>query len=136
MSNESTEHTPGPCRIIREGEANWIECKACGLLTPKRCILESLCPDCRKGLATLQAEIDGMAEGQYLMIVGTVIDHMMTGTRKVGIERDGTIKVMYTDGIIESRAADQSILQTHPRMPGMVIKLVGFVQANRATGQD
>lgn len=72
-----------------------------------------------------------LKDGHWLLIVAPTIEHMMTGTRRVGVMKDGTIMVEYEDGTIEERKAVDSLLGTMDADSPSLFALVGYVQDGR-----
>jgi len=54
----------------------------------------------------------GLKPGEFLMINAANIHHMMAGTRRVGVESNGNIKIQYEDNTIEEGKISTKTLNT------------------------
>ena len=79
---------------------------------------------------TLREKIETLEEGHWLMIVAPRIEHALTGTSRVGVTREGTIKLMYEDGTTEERDGGK-FLDTIDADDSSLFALVGYVQDGR-----
>jgi hypothetical protein len=79
---------------------------------------------------TLKEKLKRLEPGRHLLIVSPVIEHIMTGTQKVGVERDGTVECMYSDGSVETRMGNDAILGMDADELS-VLELVSYIQEGR-----
>lgn len=85
-------------------------------------------------MQTIKERLATLEDGHWLLIVAPNIEHMITGTTRVGVMKDGTVKVAYEDGTIEERKAGDALLGTMDADAPSLFALVGHVQDGRATG--
>ena len=83
------------------------------------------------GKQTIKERLATLEDGHWLLIVAPTIEHMMTGTARVGVMKDGTVKVAYEDGTIEERKAGDALLGTMDADAPSLFALVGYVQDGR-----
>lgn len=86
-------------------------------------------------LETLQDRLKSMPRGHWLFLNPPNYMHLMAGTRKAGIRKNGLIQLEYQDGLQESRKANKSILQT-PVDDLTLFMLVSYVQDARLHGNE
>jgi len=80
---------------------------------------------------TIKERLATLEDGHWLLIVAPTIEHMMTGTTRVGVMKDGTVKVAYEDGTIEERRDGDALLGTMDADAPSLFALVGYVQDGR-----
>lgn len=83
-------------------------------------------------MQSISERLQTIEEGHWLLICAPRVEHMITGTTKVGILRDGLVKVVYEDGKQEERQGTPELLNAMDADNPSVIKLVSFVQDGRA----
>jgi len=82
-------------------------------------------------MQTIKERLATLENGHWLLIAAPTIEHMMTGTSRVGVMKDGTVRVEYEDGTIEERKAGDAILGTMDADAPSLFALVGYVQDGR-----
>jgi len=82
-------------------------------------------------MQTIRERLATLEDGHWLLIVAPTIEHMMTGTSRVGVTKDGTVKVAYEDGTIEKRRGNDALLGTMDADNPSLFALVGYVQDGR-----
>lgn len=82
-------------------------------------------------MQTIKERLATLEDGQLLLIAAPTIEHMMTGTSRVGVMKDGTVKVTYEDGTIDERKAVDALLCTIDADAPSLFALVGYVQDGR-----
>ena len=50
---------------------------------------------------TIYERLQQIKSGHWLLITASAIEYTITGTRVIGIEKDGTVEVEYLDGCVE-----------------------------------
>lgn len=86
-------------------------------------------------MQTIKERLATLDDGHCLYIVAPIIEHMITGTSHVGIMKDGTVKVVYKDGMIEERKDADALLGTMNADRPSLFALVAYVQDNRSTAK-
>lgn len=83
-------------------------------------------------MQTLKERVDELQPGTWLHVLGNHHEYAVTGTKRIGIMPDRTIKVMYADSHIEERKAnaDSAVLALNADGP-TILALVAFVEAGR-----
>jgi len=61
---------------------------------------------------TIKERLATLEDGHWILIAAPTIEHMMTGTTRVGVMKDGTVKVEYEDGTIKERLGNDALLGT------------------------
>jgi len=82
-------------------------------------------------METIKDRLAKLENGHWLLIVASNIEHLITGTTRVGVMKDGTIKVEYADGKIEERKSNEALIGTMDADNPSLFKLVGYVQDGR-----
>lgn len=82
-------------------------------------------------MQTIKERLTTLEDGHWLLIVAPPIEHIMTGTSRVGVMKDGTIKIAYEDGTIEERRGTDALLGTMDADKPSLFALVGYVQDGR-----
>ena len=85
-------------------------------------------------MQTIKERLATLDDGHWLLIVATNIEHMMTGTTRVGVMKDGTIKVAYIGGKIEEREGNGAMLSMYADDPSL-FALVEYVQDGRQANE-
>jgi hypothetical protein len=80
---------------------------------------------------TIKERLATMDDGHWLLIAAPTIEHMITGTSRVGVMKDGTVKVAYEDGTIEERRGNDALLGTMDADNPSLFALVDYVQDGR-----
>ena len=80
---------------------------------------------------TVKERLATLPDGQWLLIVGTRMEHMITGTHLVGVLKNGTVCVRYTDGMTEERMGTDALLGTMDADNPSLFALVEYVQDGR-----
>lgn len=80
---------------------------------------------------TLKEKLKTIEAGHWLLIVAPTIEHIITGTVRVGVMQDGTINVEYEDGTIEKRTGADALLAAMDADSPSLFALVGYVQEGR-----
>ena len=86
-------------------------------------------------MQTIRERLATLEDGHWLLITAPTIEHMITGTSHVGIMKNGTIKVVYKDGMIEERKDADALLGTMDADQPSLFALVEYVQDNRSTAK-
>ena len=86
-------------------------------------------------MQTIRERLATLEDGHWLLITAPTIEHMITGTSHVGIMKNGTIKVVYKDGMIEERKGADALLGTMNADRPSLFALVAYVQDNRSTAK-
>jgi len=79
-------------------------------------------------METIKERLDKMEDGHWLLIMASQTDHMICGTQKVGVMKDGVVKVMYEDGTVEERKSDEAMISAMDADNPSLLTLVSFVQ--------
>ncbi len=82
-------------------------------------------------MQTIKEKLVSLEAGHWLLISAPTIEHMMTGTTRVGVMKDGTVKVVYEDGTIEERRGNDALLGTMDADNPSLFALVAYVQDGR-----
>jgi len=82
-------------------------------------------------MQTIKERLTTLEDGHWLLIGAPIIEHIMTGTTRVGVMKDGTIKVVYEDGKIEERKGNDALLGTMDADCPSLFALVEYVQDGR-----
>ena len=82
-------------------------------------------------MQTIKERLATLKDGHWLLIAAPNIEHMMTGTTRVGVMKDGTVKVAYEDGKIEERKGNDALLGTMDADNPSLFALVEYVQDGR-----
>ena len=80
----------------------------------------------------IKEKLSTLNKGEWLIIAASNIDHMLTGTNLVGIKKNGTIRVRYTDGTIEERKSNL-FLESQDFDNPSIYSLISHVQAGRSS---
>ena len=87
-------------------------------------------------MQTIKERLTTLEDGHCLLIVAPTIEHMMTRTSRVGVMKDGTVKVAYEDGTIEERRAGDALIGTMDADAPSLFALVEYVQDGREPCED
>ena len=82
-------------------------------------------------MQTIKERLATLDDGHCLYIVAPTIEHKITGTSCVRVMKDGTIKVVYEDGMIEERKGADALLGTMDADQPSLFALVEYVQNGR-----
>jgi hypothetical protein len=82
-------------------------------------------------MQTIKERLATLEDGHCLLIVAPTIEHMMTGTARVVVMKDGTVKAAYEDGTIEERRGNDALLGTMDADNPSLFALVGYIQDGR-----
>ena len=78
-------------------------------------------------MKTLKEVLKEMPDGHWLFINAPNIKYTMTGTKRAGIKSDGTICIQYTDGELQEKPCNGTILEMDAENIDL-LKLVSYVQ--------
>ncbi len=80
---------------------------------------------------TLRERLATMDDGHWLLISAPKIEHMLTGTSRVGVTKGGVVCIEYEDGTIEERPGSGAILDGMDADNLSIFILVQYVQDGR-----
>ena len=82
-------------------------------------------------MQTIKERLATLEDGHWLLIAAPTIEHMMTGTTRVGVMKDGMVRAAYEDGKIEERKGNDALLGAMDADNPSLFALVGYVQSGR-----
>jgi len=82
---------------------------------------------------TIKERLATLDDGHCLYIVAPIIEHKITGTSCVRVMKDGTVKVVYKNGMVEERKGTDALLGAMDADQPSLFKLIEYVRNGRDT---
>jgi hypothetical protein len=80
---------------------------------------------------TIKQRLATLEEGHWLLIVAPAFEHIITGVLRVGVMKNGVVKVMYEDHTVEECADCDALLSEMDADNPSLLALVAHVQDRR-----
>ena len=82
-------------------------------------------------MQTMTDRLATLKDGELLLINAPAIEHMIAGTERASVTKDGIITVRYANGTVETRKGSPALLCTMDADNPCMMALIGHVQEGR-----